>query len=42
MAASKFNDDTLGIGGITFKKMKNGNLFIGFKAEPEIFGQEEH
>jgi len=36
MTSSKFKDDMLGISGITFKKMKNGNYFIGLKAKPEI------
>jgi hypothetical protein len=42
MTASKFKDDMLGISGITFKKMKNGNYFIGLKAKPEIMGEEEN
>ncbi len=36
MTASKFKDDMLGISGVTFKKMKNGNYFIGLKAKTEI------
>ncbi len=42
MTASKFKDDMLGISGITFKKMKNGNYFVGLKAKPEIINEEEN
>ena len=41
MTTSKFKDDILGISGITFKKMKAGNYFIGLKAKPELTNLDE-
>ena len=41
MTTSKFKDDMVGISGITFKKMKTGNYFIGLKAKPEITNLDE-
>ncbi len=42
MTSSKFEDDMLGISGITYKAMKNGRYFIGLKAKPEIINEEEN
>ena len=36
MLSSKFKDDMVNIPGVSFKKMKNGNFFIGLKEKSEM------
>ncbi len=36
MTASKFKDDMLGISGIVFSKMKNGNYCKGLKERVDM------
>ena len=36
MTASKFKDDMLGISGVVFSKMKNGNYFKGLKERVDV------
>jgi hypothetical protein len=36
MTASKFKDDMLGMSGVVFSKMKNGNYFKGLKERVDV------